>query len=95
MPLSLSLLLLATTVGDGFFEQEGACVRLSVSVCLCSSRARRGGVLSFFAAGACACAGAVLFFFFLLICLNSDPTWDEERGGSSVCLSVCLSVGDK
>jgi hypothetical protein len=51
--------------------------------------------LSFFAAGACACAGAVLFFFFLLICLNSDPTWDEERGGSSVCLSVCLSVGDK
>ncbi len=70
------------------------CLSLSVSVCLCSSRARRGGVLSFFAPGACAGAGAVLFFFFLLICLNSDPTWDEELRGL-FCLSVCLSVGDK
>jgi hypothetical protein len=67
-----------------------ACVCLSVSVCVSSSRARRGGVLSFFAAGAC--AGAVLFHFFfpLLICLNSDPTWEEELRGL-----FCMSVGDK
>jgi hypothetical protein len=66
-------------------------VRASVSVCLSSSRASRGGVLSFFATGAC--AGAV-FFFPLLICLNSDPTWEEELRGLfclSVCLFVCLS----
>jgi hypothetical protein len=46
--------------------------------------------LSFFAAGACAGAGAVLFFFFFpfLICLNSDPSWEEELRGL-FCLSVC------
>lgn len=95
MPLSLSLLLLSstTTVGDGFFEQEGACVCLSLSVFRLQGRSRRGGVLSFFAAGAC--AGAVLFFcLFLLICLNSDPSWEEELRGL-FCLSVCLSVGDE
>ncbi len=87
MPLSLSLLLLATTVGDGFFEQEGACVCQSLYVFRLQGQGGAGFCLSF---AARACAGAVLFFC-LLICLNSDPTWEEELRGL-FCLSVCREI---
>jgi hypothetical protein len=97
MPLSLSLLLLATTVGDGFFEHEGACVRASVCLCLSflfKGKEGRGFCLSLLLVLVLVLVLCFFIFFFpLLISFEFGSNLGGETEGA--LLSVCLSVGDK